>query len=925
MPIKTLGQTAAVWQQLAGGDWGVGANWSLGFVPHNGVPTVYDQYTATLPDLGQPYTVTSTSGWVDELDLIGNGTELLVGGQLHVGGTIDIGTGATLNLATGRISSARIAGAGQFVLSDDINGTAPVLSQVELATTLTGTSPAGRALRIEQGLTFDNGLIDISASQPVLTIYGSQAIGGSGEIHLHSTGLRSEVYLAGPTNALLDIDVGPDITIRATGAQLRMYMQNIAMRFDNFGTLWADGADFSVEKYSQFYNHGTIRISDGARFYAALAPNAPLGNVELEEGRLEVRGSSSSAVVVDQPLMIPTGGIVDFYRPWNNVAGIHVAGGTLNLRSSSAAPGAITYDGGTLAILFNTTASYIASLGSDTNRVIRPGSAVDLEEGTFDLANVPGTWDISYATFSNGRLQNSNGSLTLDSGPSGTGYATMNSVTIDVPLELMNGRLLLTNGTQVLQNLTVEEDGWLSAITGWSVDPNAAINVNGGHLELAEINESLERIHMNGGTVRLNIATDINQLPGQVPPTPDVVEVGGNFDLLGQTVDLAALPWQYVQALGMLQNGHIVTGSPARSLRVTTGDLDNVVLEADLEWNNHGGIIFNSTLEGVEIRGNVSRYLVIVDSTFNDVVANVGLSVFQGTLNLHNFSTNSFLDVGGLGALAFDGAETIAGTGRITLRGEGTSDHIQALSGPLTIGEGVTLEGTTFQTPQRINATGQAIIVEGTLKATRSSSRYPDPHALQVVAESIAVNGTLSLFHAHMTAEATELVFGHDAVTEIFLGPTDVSVERLNVTGGMIVDGDLNIVIDEVWNPMVGQLVPLIVAGDRSGEFAQISVTGLGAHLGMQLVYSDTSVMAQVVPLLPGDFDADGDVDGRDLLAWQRDPGLGELADWQENYDTVTPDLGAISVPEPASAGMAGVILMVAIACRRKSAAFTAR
>jgi hypothetical protein len=93
----------------------------------------------------------------------------------------------------------------------------------------------------------------------------------------------------------------------------------------------------------------------------------------------------------------------------------------------------------------------------------------------------------------------------------------------------------------------------------------------------------------------------------------------------------------------------------------------------------------------------------------------------------------------------------------------------------------------------------------------------------------------------------------------------------------------------------------------------------------MQLVYSDTSVMAQVVPLLPGDFDADGDVDGRDLLAWQRDPGLGELADWQENYDTVTPDLGAISVPEPASAGMAGVILMVAIACRRKSAAFTAR
>jgi hypothetical protein len=33
-----------------------------------------------------------------------------------------------------------------------------------------------------------------------------------------------------------------------------------------------------------------------------------------------------------------------------------------------------------------------------------------------------------------------------------------------------------------------------------------------------------------------------------------------------------------------------------------------------------------------------------------------------------------------------------------------------------------------------------------------------------------------------------------------------------------------------------------------------------------------------------GDFDNDGDVDGRDFLVWQRDPGVGNLADWQANY-----------------------------------------
>jgi len=35
---------------------------------------------------------------------------------------------------------------------------------------------------------------------------------------------------------------------------------------------------------------------------------------------------------------------------------------------------------------------------------------------------------------------------------------------------------------------------------------------------------------------------------------------------------------------------------------------------------------------------------------------------------------------------------------------------------------------------------------------------------------------------------------------------------------------------------------------------------------------------------LDGDFDNDGDVDGADFLAWQRDPGLGSLTDWEEGF-----------------------------------------
>ncbi len=56
-------------------------------------------------------------------------------------------------------------------------------------------------------------------------------------------------------------------------------------------------------------------------------------------------------------------------------------------------------------------------------------------------------------------------------------------------------------------------------------------------------------------------------------------------------------------------------------------------------------------------------------------------------------------------------------------------------------------------------------------------------------------------------------------------------------------------------------------------------------------------------PVAPGDFDIDGDVDGRDFLIWQRGGSptpfsATDLANWQDNY--ASGPLGAISaVPEP--------------------------
>ena len=57
-----------------------------------------------------------------------------------------------------------------------------------------------------------------------------------------------------------------------------------------------------------------------------------------------------------------------------------------------------------------------------------------------------------------------------------------------------------------------------------------------------------------------------------------------------------------------------------------------------------------------------------------------------------------------------------------------------------------------------------------------------------------------------------------------------------------------------------------------------------------------------------GDYDGDGDVDGRDFLLWQRGESpmplsVGDLQAWQENYGTNAPAAVA-AVPEPATVGL---------------------
>ncbi|TWU27403.1 beta strand repeat-containing protein [Bythopirellula polymerisocia] len=61
-------------------------------------------------------------------------------------------------------------------------------------------------------------------------------------------------------------------------------------------------------------------------------------------------------------------------------------------------------------------------------------------------------------------------------------------------------------------------------------------------------------------------------------------------------------------------------------------------------------------------------------------------------------------------------------------------------------------------------------------------------------------------------------------------------------------------------------------------------------------------------PAGPGDFDLDGDVDGRDFLVWQRNPCVGNLTDWQANYGSPF-TAASTTVPEPTTWALLSIAL----------------
>ena len=99
----------------------------------------------------------------------------------------------------------------------------------------------------------------------------------------------------------------------------------------------------------------------------------------------------------------------------------------------------------------------------------------------------------------------------------------------------------------------------------------------------------------------------------------------------------------------------------------------------------------------------------------------------------------------------------------------------------------------------------------------------------------------------------------------------------------------------------VGDLGQIIFPGaDRTAEVLDLISEGLlytdSASGSLQILYDGSDTLVEVT--INGDFNGDGRVDAVDFLEWQKNPSIGSLADWQNNYGVVS-EAATSAVPEP--------------------------
>jgi hypothetical protein len=621
------------------------------------------------------------------------------------------------------------------------------------------------------------------------------------------------------------------------------------------------------------------------------------------------------------------------------------------------------------------------------------GGAVDLDgsDTVGDVVNVDAALTVNAATFSSfGRVNSGGGTNIIDIDNLTAGRLGSLTVNLDDPaaewtlnpLGVMN---LVNDGTTatLLSGSDVNLNGTVN-VTG-DVRLDARVDVGGtvtiaagGKIRFAGGDGVVDPNRLEGGTINgpgrvgaeagesLHGHGTINA-PIDFSGVADLRARGGTLTINGPMLSVGVIGTAHSSGVLNIVNAWETGGGPGGTIGGV--NLTGGVLQ--------GGQITNDNPLGIMGFGTVSARVVnnsriggffggtlIVETANNDNdwdgTTNTGeLATIGGNLELRDNATFPFLgtvtandgdEVFASGfALEFEPGSTIALSNGGTYRTTGST----LIGGSITVGTGITSEievpvgqSLTLEASSTTVLNGSLRLVNDDIEIEAGSAFTGDGELIIPVgstlgsADEASIGVLLDLQGAFYPGGLDEIgqvsLAGYRQVSsgELFveLAGTQASMfDSLSVAEAVELDGYLSIEIAESFIPVEGDAFELITAENITGQFDLVEVTGLPEGLEFNIEYLSDAVTLQFVdPSLPGDFDNDGDVDGRDFLMWQRNPAVGNLADWQANYGagglgifSTSPaaadslDTGASPVPEPSTFVLA--LLGVCLLSRERS------
>jgi autotransporter-associated beta strand protein len=600
-----------------------------------------------------------------------------------------------------------------------------------------------------------------------------------------------------------------------------------------------------------------------------------------------------------------------------------------------------TWTGGTptLADAAEVTGNLSVDSGQAFARRLTVNGSLNVTGGTldvFDTATLDGTNTISGGVMTAGRVQlgsfGQSATLAIPTGgtlQSGT-VATSGAASLDI-----NGGTFRATGAPDIrvpttigaQGATFDTNGYSGTISGAIAGSGQFTKNGGGDLRLTGTNNFTGPTVLNGGTLSPTTSAALNSssaLELQQGTTLNVASIAGGYVTgNGQTISGAGqITGSLVTTAGSVlrpQGGEFIATAHMIGIQAESMSLgsDWAVFDNALHGTGNGGSYNGADLDGSGI----------VLATGESLSTPIATGLASKTIDV---------PVGGAWYLFAKVAEpNLSGiTGDpSTAHGGNNSFYVSNASGNV---QSTTANFNPVQTPNNGGDDSRWVVVSpGLSPLSGVAGSLPDAginYNLAAGTQTFAVGGreigtildglvlsTTNLTAAQLdSALAGTTVLGNStgmAVSGSFtLQAGSVLAMQLEsseqntllVGSTATLSGSLSVELLDGFAPQPTDSFTILDAGNLVDTFAglphgaRVNTTGVSGSFVVNYDYANDRVtLSNFLAGIAGDFDGDGDVDGRDFLTWQRNPSVGSLSDWQTNYGASALTAASTAVPEP--------------------------